>query len=479
MAGLIAVLDIGKSNTRLFLVAPDGGIIWSCARASAAISCAPLPGEPTPALALDIEGIEAWLLHALGTCPHRQQIRAILPIAHGAAMVLTGSGGKVLLAPDYEDPYFERCRAEYELLRDPFSESLSPNLTAGLNLGRQIFTLQRLAPRFFTKVEMILTYPQYWAWRLSGVAASEITSLGCHTDLWLPAQGGFSHLARAMGWTGYFPPLQPASHALGGLRPEIAAATGLAPGCTVFCGIHDSNASYLAHLVTQPAGKDFTVVSSGTWCVIFAPAAPLANLREAEDMLCNLDARGGLVPTARFMAGREYAAIAGPEGARATPTLEGLACVLAAGALALPSFAPGGPFPEAPGQMLAASALAPEGRAALATLYCALMVDNSLERLGVSGAILIDGPLAASPLFPRILKSLRPDAEILPAQSKVGIIPAVLWLTAAARPAPSGTPARSEALPNAADLRAYRDRWRQALPPRPSAERRPAGPGVS
>jgi sugar (pentulose or hexulose) kinase len=460
MESLTAVLDIGKSNTRLFLVAPEGDVIWSRARASAAIACPAFPGEPTPALALDIEGIEAWLLSELATCPHRERIRTILPIAHGAAMVLIGAHGKALLAPDYEAPYFERCRAEYETLRDPFAATFSPSLSAGLNLGRQIFTLQRLAPRFFAHVEMILTYPQYWAWRLSGVAASEITSLGCHTDLWLPAQNTFSHLAHTQGWAGYFPPLQPANHPLGVLSPQIAAATGLSPKCIVLCGIHDSNASYLAHLVSQPAGKIFTVVSSGTWCVIFAPGAAPARLREAEDMLCNLDAQGALVPTARFMAGREYAAIAGPEGSRITPTPEGLNSVLAAGALALPSFAPGGPFPHATGRLLAAAALPPEGRAALATLYCALMVDNRLERLGVSGDILIDGPLAANPLFARILKSLRPQADILPSPDKIGIIPAVLWLARAERPAHHPALFHCEALPNAADLRAYRDRWR-------------------
>ncbi len=181
-------------------------------------------------------------------------------------------------------------------------------------------------------------------------------------------------------------------------------------------------------------------------------------------MLCNLDAQGALVPTARFMAGREYAAIAGPEGARIMPTPEGLNSVLAAGALALPSFAPGGPFPSATGRLLAAAALPPEARAALATLYCALMVDNRLERLGVSGDILIDGPLAANPLFARILKSLRPQADILPSPDKIGIIPAVLWLARAERPAHHPALFHCEALPNAPDLRAYRDRWRDALP---------------
>ena len=34
-------------------------------------------------------------------------------------------------------------------------------------------------------------YPQYWAYRLTGVLANEVTSLGCHTDLWNYRAGGF------------------------------------------------------------------------------------------------------------------------------------------------------------------------------------------------------------------------------------------------------------------------------------------------
>ena len=43
------------------------------------------------------------------------------------------------------------------------------------------------------------TYPQYWAFRLTGVAATEVTSLGCHTDLWNPRAGAFSSLVERDG----------------------------------------------------------------------------------------------------------------------------------------------------------------------------------------------------------------------------------------------------------------------------------------
>src|ERR1700709_338255 len=96
MTALIAVLDIGKSNTKLMLVeAPSGRTVWSAERASAAI-----PSRNTPVLQteLDILGIETWLREQLSDLPERNRIGAILPIAHGAALVLVDAEGEVLAA---------------------------------------------------------------------------------------------------------------------------------------------------------------------------------------------------------------------------------------------------------------------------------------------------------------------------------------------------------------------------------------------
>ena len=98
--------------------------------------------------------------------------------------------------------------------------------------------------------------------------ASERTSLGCHTDLWNPHTGAFSSLVRDMGWSGLMPPLQAPADILGPVTPEVAAATGLDPATPVHCGIHDSNASLLPHLLARK--PPFAVVSTGTWVVAMA-----------------------------------------------------------------------------------------------------------------------------------------------------------------------------------------------------------------
>ncbi|MCB8878956.1 hypothetical protein ACELLULO517_01830 [Acidisoma cellulosilytica] len=459
MSALVAVIDIGKTNAKLMLVEETGRTFWSVERPSPAIVTA----DVAPfAKQLDVHGIESWLIAELTAASEKHRIRAIVPVAHGAAMVLVGRDGEVLLAPDYEDSCYDKILPDYRALRPSFAETLSPGLPAGLNLGTQIFAVQRLLPDVFFRTQYILPYPQYWSYRLSGVAASEVTSLGCHTDLWNPAAEGFSTLVAQQGWGPLMPPIQPARAVLGPLRVGIAEATGLPDNCSIICGIHDSNASYLSHRVARDTAENFSVISSGTWCIILAKGADLSLLHETEDMLANVDALGVPTPTARFMGGREYAAIAGEAGRAVAPDIGALTEVLQAGATALPSFALAGPCQGRDGKLIADEGLSPAGRAALATLYCALMADFILDHLGTQGAILVDGPFAANPLFPGLLASLRPADVVLPSGTRGGIAAAVLWL-AGFIPPKEHHAAGSEALPQADALRAYRDRWREML----------------
>jgi len=85
----------------------------------------------------------------------------------------------VLPIMDYEFEGIPSTDTDYELLRDPFADSLSPKLPMGLNLGHQLHWQQKHLPEAFSRATALLLYPQYWAWRLCGVMASELTSSAC------------------------------------------------------------------------------------------------------------------------------------------------------------------------------------------------------------------------------------------------------------------------------------------------------------
>jgi L-fuculokinase len=456
MSDVVAVLDIGKSNAKLSLVdATSLKTLWSAKRANEITESAGLRQ-------LDVVGIEQWLLAMFEAAPLpvKQRVSVIVPLAHGAAAVLIDGQGEIIAAPDYEDRVFDDPDEDYERARDAFASTYSPRLPGGLNLARQWFFLERNRPALFTRVAHALLYPQYWAWRLCASMASEVTSLGCHTDLWCPQQKTFSGLVWKQQWQRLLPPQRFAGDTLGTITPAVARRTGLSPECRVSCGIHDSNASYLQYLLaSSPQRGGFSVISSGTWTVTMAHAAPLSVLRAERDMLAGVDAYSSPVGTARFMGGREYQAIARTE---ALPQAKALATLLQEQIFAVPSFAPGGPFPAAKGSIVGNRGLSAPESASLATLYVALMSDLSIDLLGASGEVYLDGPLAVNPLFGPLLAAWRPDDRVFASESLEGCNAAAVYL--------GGFPARAVEPPVAltplslTGLAEYRQAWRQLLP---------------
>ncbi|KGF80906.1 L-fuculose kinase [Massilia sp. JS1662] len=400
----LIVLDIGKTNVKLALLDGTGRVLEERRRPNTIVTDGPYPHH-------DTDGIWTWLLATCREFTASANVTAIVPVTHGATAALVDDDGLVLPVLDYEA---ELPGVDYEACRPPYTETRSPRLPAGLNLGRQLVWLQQHFPQEFSRTRHILMYPQYWAWRLSGIAAAEPTSLGCHTDLWDPLRQQYSGLPTRMGWQALMPPLMAPSTALGTLLPDVADATGLPKSCEVLCGIHDSNASLVRYLT---ANKDTatprTVLSTGTWMIAAAFGTDLSCLREEADMLANTNALGQPVACMRFMGGREFGELAGAQQNGSACALDDLARLVAQGTLALPCFAAsGGPFVGRGGRIDGPAPRDALERYALATLYVVLMTDYCLDALRATGPLAVEGSFTANPWFGGLLASLRPQQAV-------------------------------------------------------------------
>ena len=447
----IAVLDIGKTNLKVVIFDRDTHVLWEKSEPNS-----PLPGPPYRHF--DIEAIWAFVLAALAEGYKSHPFDVIVPTAHGASGVVVGDGGLALPMLDYEDKGPEGIEAEYAKVRPAFSESLSPPAAGGLNLGRQFAFQKWRFPDEFSRARHLLTYPQYWAWRLTGVAASEVTSLGCHTDLWRPADRQLSSLPGKLGIEGLFPQVRPAWDVLGAIKPDLARASGLPETIRVLSGIHDSNASLLPHLLGRKA--PFTVVSTGTWVILLGVGIGTGGLGIESDTYANVDATGAPVPCARFMGGREYEMIlAGAQG-QADEAM--LARVIASGAQALPSFTgQGGPYARRKGEIR--GAIADADRPALATLHIALMTDDLLTRLGSNkGDLVIEGSFGRNRVYCGVLAALRPGQRVLVSPDQSGTARGAALL--ADWPNAPDLPTDHQATPLVlGGLDAYRAAWSQEL----------------
>jgi sugar (pentulose or hexulose) kinase len=446
----LIVLDIGKTNAKLALIDTDGRILAEQRRPNTIRTDGPYPHH-------DVDGIWDWLLATCRSFARMAHVTAIVPVTHGATAALVDETGLVLPVLDYETPLAD---VDYEAVRPPYEETCSPDLPAGLNLGRQLAWLAQRFPMEFSRTHHILMYPQYWGWRLGGAAAAEVTSLGCHTDLWDPVRQRHSSLVARMDWQRLMPPLAAPGDAVGRLSRDVSAATGLPPECEILCGIHDSNASLLRYLRQPGAGAAQTVLSTGTWLIAAAFGTPLARLREQADMLANTSAFGEAVACMRFMAGREFAALSGPG---MTPCARPqLAELLARGTMALPCFADaGGPFAGARGQVTGPAPTNAGERYALATLYCVLMTDYCLDALASTGPIAVEGSFTANPHFGALLAALRPTQPVTYSDDTSGTTCGGWMLRH--RDATPPQSARTVEAWGPPGLAAYRRRWRAAL----------------
>lgn len=447
----IAVIDIGKTNAKVVLVdAATGQEMAVHKTANSVLSDPPYPH-------FDTERLWAFILQSLSKFAREPGFDALSITTHGASAALLDATGKLALPVlDYEHLYADAINSAYDALRPDFSETYSPRLTGGLNLGAQLHYQRTCFPEDFARVSTILTYPQYWALRLTGVAANEKTSLGCHTDLWLPFDGRFSPLVDTLGLTGKMAPIHSAFDVLGEIRTDLARQIGLAKPVPVYCGIHDSNASLLPHLVdrTEPC----TVVSTGTWVICFAPGAQPSGLDAARDTLVNVDAFGTPVPSARYMGGREWEMMTKdlPATSHSVEWAE-LETVIGKKTMLLPSTVTGtGPFPAAKARWTETPQTAAARRAA-ASLYQAMMTATCLEMIDSQGQILVEGPFASNTIYLAGLASLT-KRSVFASGSQTGTAMGAAIL-AGARPKQSLRPVE-QSIP---DLDDYATAWRHQV----------------
>jgi sugar (pentulose or hexulose) kinase len=453
-SGAIAVFDLGKTNSKLLVFSADGRIVSEVRTGPAWI-------RRDGISVLDDAGLGGWMEEALARAVAEHGVTGLTVSGHGCTFALVAKGELLHPVLDYEQepPAALAARADAEI--PPFAETFSPRLPQGLNAGRHLLWLEDMAPEAFAAAEAILSYPQFWTWRLGGRPVSEVSYLGCHTHLWAPLAGDFSSLVERRGWRGRMPPFARAGAVVGSRR--VTLPDGSERDVTVHNGVHDSNASLYFY---QALGHDrFTMVSTGTWVIVMNPDCPLDALDPSRDMLANVSVDGNSVATARFMGGREFDVVSGYYKGSIGPGA--LAAVIEAGVFALPSHATGGPFPGRDGCIVGDTPqheLSAEERAAMAVLYVALMTDVLLSLTRSAGTIIVDGGLARIPAYVGLLAALRGEQDVLVGTNANG---SASGAAALAFEAGGRRPFREDchqvgplALPG---LEAYRERWRQLV----------------
>lgn len=422
-AAPIAVLDIGKTNLKLLVASDDG---WPLET----LSIPNTANASDPYLSHDLAGLETWFLDALAKVSQRHAIGAVIATAHGCGAVLVDGDRPVLPMMDYDAVSPPAIDEAYRRIAPAYREVFCGIGAGAMRLAKQLLWQECAFPAEFARAKTYLTIAQFFALRLGGRAASEISQLAAQGHIWDLVRHEPSSVMRERGWAHLLPQRAPAGAVLGTVSAAVAKRTGLARSTEILCGVHDSNANLFRYKAAGMA--DASILSTGTWMIGFQRDLDPNKLDANSAMVLNIDVDGENVPSTLTMTGREYDLIRKEKSAADAAVLAALPKLVARRTLALPSFVgDDGLFPGAAhrGRIIGPAPETPAEWQGLAVLYAAFSANRCLDSLGSSKRIIIDGGFAANLPFARALAALRPSQEISVSQSRDGTAlgAALLW----------------------------------------------------
>jgi L-fuculokinase len=328
MINVIAIFDIGKTNKKLFLFDEQYRIVWEQSEVCA--QTVDEDGEPCEDIAL----LTQWFYDALAqvaTLPDFR-IMAINFSAYGASLVYIGGDDKPV-APLYNYLKAYPARLKKKFYDTYGGETAFSMLTASpvldsLNSGMQLYRIKEERPDLFSKIKFALHLPQYFSYLLTGQACSDITSIGCHTNLWnfrehhyhewVYREGVIDKLAPILASTTVLPVRrlpavgQPDGPSGPGEQDRLAGTggagsrPGIPPIALAGIGLHDSSAAMIPYL--ESFREPFVLISTGTWCISMNPFndSPLTVAELQKDCLCYMSYQGRPVKASRLFAGYEH-----------------------------------------------------------------------------------------------------------------------------------------------------------------------------
>ena len=304
----IAVFDIGKTNKKLLIYDPGLNILKIEKIKIEEFSEGDLKHD-------NIQEIERWIIDSLKKNASEFNIRVISISAHGATFTCIDDSGNLAIpelsyttdpGESFHDEFFNEMGSR-ESLQD---ETCTPDFNVLLNVAKGIKYAQKTFGDQFNQVRYILNLPQHFSYKLTGTVSADPTYVGCHTHLWNFRENNWSRVVDKLNIRSKLPEklLKPWD-AIGSINKQVAEQTGLSPETIVTTGIHDSNASFLPHIISSD-GKDFILNSTGTWCVIMHERENVHFNRDelGKVVFYNLSAFNSPIKTAIFMGGLEFEA---------------------------------------------------------------------------------------------------------------------------------------------------------------------------
>ena len=296
----IAIFDIGKTNKKLFLFNENYEIVLEKSTQFDEIT------DEDGDACEDVELLSLWVIDTFNEVLQNPsfEIKALNFSTYGASFVHLDSEGKVI-APlyNYLKPYSEALKKQfYDTYggEQIFTRKTASPILGNLNSGMVLYRLKYENPVLFAQIHFSLHLPQYISFLFTKQYFSDITSIGCHTNLWDFEENAYHEWVKKEGIIAKLAPIN-AQLLMQVTNPFLNHSLPIG------IGLHDSSAALIPYLATFK-GQKFVLISTGTWCITLNPFnhTPLTDEELQADCLIYKQYKGEPVKASRLFAGYEH-----------------------------------------------------------------------------------------------------------------------------------------------------------------------------
>ncbi len=295
---VVAILDVGKTNKKLLLFDQAYQLVYEKSdRMEETVDEDGFPCEDLASLTSSALELIKASLHLEGF-----EVKAINFTAYGASFVyVDGDGDTLTPLYNYLKPYPQDIQHQfYEKYggEKAFSRCTASPVLGSLNSGMQVLRIKHERPEIFARIAFALHLPQYLSYIFTDIPVTDITSIGCHTNLWDFTKQAYHTWVQNEGIAPVLAPVITSAHV------ERIHIEGQELSCGI--GLHDSSSALIPYLICfkQP----FVLVSTGTWSISLNPFdhVPLSDEELEKDCLSYLQFTGEPVKASRLFLGNEH-----------------------------------------------------------------------------------------------------------------------------------------------------------------------------
>jgi sugar (pentulose or hexulose) kinase len=295
---VIAIFDIGKTNKKLFLFNEQYEIVLE--KSTQFAETQDEDGDNCEDLVL----LNSWVKQTFEDVLTLTQfdIKALNFSTYGASFVHLDKAGHALTPLyNYLKTYPENLKKQFYQAYEGeqiFSQKTASPVLGSLNSGMVLYRLKYERPALFEQINYSLHLPQYLNFLFTGQYHTDITSIGCHTNLWDFTKKQYHQWVSAEGIDEKLAPIFPSNKSQTIQINQTAIQVG--------GGLHDSSAALIPYLAsfTEP----FILLSTGTWSISLNPFnhIPLTAEELQYDCLSYMQYEGMPVKASRLFAGYEH-----------------------------------------------------------------------------------------------------------------------------------------------------------------------------